>query len=479
VTSLLRKIGNAAAAPSKAPVPVGDSGMRVSVIGGGRNKDEQCLRAYGSNQTVLVNTSLVARSCAGQAWKLFRSEPKDGRRRYTTSDQGSDQRTEVISHPALNLLQNPNPFWSQFRLFELLQLWQELTGKWHLVVERAPGLDVPIGLWPVRPDRMTPVPDPEKYLLGWLYKSPSGGTIALDPDEVICEYLPDPLDPYNGTGPAQAVLTEVEGVRNAVEWNRNFFANSARPDGVIQVDHRLDDDEWKDLTDRWRDAHRGTARAHRVAVLEAGATFVPGGTPPKDMDFANLLSTAGDRVREAWGVHKVMTGITEDVNRANAQTGEEVFAAWQVDPRLKRRRDTLNFQYLPMFRATGQGVEWDYVYPMPRNREQDALELTSKSAAAAALIGAGLEPADVLEAVGLPAMKTAPKPPPSGLPPGTPGAGMPGQPAAVPGESGQGGDMDNALRVLRARAGWDAEAWSALDEYMRHAAAWNRLAGAR
>lgn len=475
MASLLGKIRDATvpAASGRPPVPVGGS-MRVQVLGGARNNDEQCLRAYGSNQTVLANTALIARSCAGQAWRLYRKAKQDGRQRYSTADQGGDPRTQVLQHPALNLLNNPNEHWSPFRLFELLQLWQELTGKWHLVVERAPGSDVPIALWPVRPDRMRPVPDPDSYLAGWVYTAPDGREkIPLAVNEVIYEFLPDPLDPYNGVGPAQAVLTEVEGIRYAVEYNKNFFANSARADGVIQVDHRLDDDEWDDLTSRWREAHRGVSRAHRVAVLEAGATWVPGGTAPKDMDFCNLLSTGGDRVRESWGMHKIMTGLTEDVNRANAQTGEEVFAAWQVDPRLQRRRDTFNFQYLRMFGPVGEGVEWDYVYPMPRNREQDALEITSKSSSVAVLVASGFEPEDVLAWAGLPPMRTVPNPP---APPAAPGAG------AVPGESGQDGDPDNALRVLRARAGWDSEAWSAVDDQMRQAAAWNSLrtlAGAR
>ena len=64
-------------------------------------------------------------------------------------------------------------------------------------------------------------------------------------------------------------------------------------------------------------------------------------------------------------MHKVMTGVTDDVNRANAQTGEEVFASWKVAPRLDRWRDVLNTQFLPLFGSAGEGVEFDYVFPQP------------------------------------------------------------------------------------------------------------------
>jgi HK97 family phage portal protein len=440
--------------------------------------DEAYLRAYGRNGTTFSNGGLLASATAGPEWKLFRKQKRDGRQRYSTSDVGSDQRTEVLQHPALSLLCSPNRYWSRFRLFEISQLYQDLTGKAHWVLTKAAGM--PTGIWPVRPDRMQPVPDRDKYLLGWLYTSPGGGEqVGLDPDEVIYNPLPDPLDSYGGTGPIQSVLTEIDAVDYAAQYNRNFFSNSARPDGVLSVDHRVSDEEWDELTDRWREAHRGVARAHRVAVLE-GVTWVPTSTAPKDMDFPVLMSTGGDRIREALGMHKIMTGLVDDVNRANAQTGEEIFAAWKVAPRLRRWKDVINFHYLPQFGEVGKDVEFDFLYPMPVNREQDNLELAAKANAVLALVTAGYDQADVLQVVGLPSMKavltlssqpalpprwTAPTAVPAA--PGAPAAGEPAQAAVA-----------EALATLRASAGWDSKAWDRLEE-MRQTAAWNSLAGAR
>jgi len=465
VPSLARKL-LAKADPSPPPVPMSETGIWTlpasRAHAGGA--DEAFLRAYGANGTTFSNCLLLAEATAGPAWVLFRDQPADGRVRYTTSDEGSDQRVQVVKHAALNLLNNPNPFWSRERLFEISQLYQDLCGKCHWVITKKMG--IPVGLWPVRPDRMQPVPDPDKYLLGWLYTAPGGReTVALDPDEVIYNPLPDPVDAYNGTGPVQSVMAEIDAIRYAAQYNRNFFSNSARPDGVLSVDHRVDDDEWDELTARWRESHRGVSRAHRVAVLE-GVTWVPTSTAPKDMDFANLMSSGGDRIREALGMHKIMTGMTEDVNRANAQTGQEVFAAWKVAPRLRRWRGVINYQLLPMFGKTGEGVAFDFLYPTPVNREADALELTAKANAAAALVAAGYEPAAVLKVVGLPAMPVITAPPPGGLPVGT--SGM--TPAAVPGESGQGGDALNWRRY------GDFDPFAA---YRSHQAAWNSLAGAR
>jgi len=148
------------------------------------------------------------------------------------------------------------------------------------------------------------------------------------------------------------------------------------------------------------------------------------------------------------GMHKVMTGVTDDVNRANAQTGEEVFANWKVVPRLDRWRDVLNFQFLPLFYPSGAQIpyEFDYIYPLPANREQDNAELTAKAAAAQKLVQSGYDPSDVLEVVGLPDMgvvETA-----------TQGAALP--PGWVPEPANAPSTQDTAELAARYQAMWNA-----------------------
>jgi hypothetical protein len=151
----------------------------------------------------------------------------------------------------------------------------------------------------------------------------------------------------------------------------------------------------------------------------------------KDMDFANLRGVSREIIREAYGLHGAMLGLSEDINRANAQTAEEVFQSWKIVPRLDRRKETLNNLFLPLFGSPGQNVEFDYVSPVPANREQDNSELTAKANAAGILIQLGVfDPQDVLEVIGLPPMAAittpepaAPEPQPEPAPPPQPQAG--------------------------------------------------------
>ena len=452
---------------SNAPVPMGSGQIVMPGMSAGANPDLTLIRTYKQNGTVRSNAGLIAESVAEQDWVMFRKGAPQ--QRFTTSDQGSDQRKQVMVHAALNVLENPasvlvngvrKPVFDRFQLFELSDIWMTQTGKSHWIVDFAEGASkIPLGLWPVRPDRMTPVPDRQKFLAGWIYTSPDGREhVPLLPTEVIFNRFADPEDLYGGCGPVQSVLTDIEAADYASQWNRNYFVNSAEPGGVLQLDHELGEGEFNELVDRWRETHRGVARAHRIAVLEAGVTWVPNAHGSvKDMDFAKLRETMRDIIREALGMAKVMTGVSDDVNRAAAQTGQEVFAAWKVEPRLKRWRNVLNTQFLPLFGATAEGVEFDFVYPRPENREQDALELKTKSEAALALVTAGFEQKSVAAAVGLPEMEVAltvsddPALPPRWTP------GAPAAPAAAPAAS------PAAAAALRAAAGWDSPLWAALD----------------
>jgi HK97 family phage portal protein len=403
-------IGKILAKAPASPVPYsGGNHSLTSLSGGGNSDPEGYMRAYGASGTVFSIVSMLARQTAKKQWRMYREQPQDGRRRYTTGDKGSDQRTEVIKHLALAVWNKPNPFMSGFALRELSQTYLDLTGEAYLVIQRDPRASFPIGLWPVRPDRMEPVPDREKYLAGYVYRGPNGELVPLLPNDVIMIKYPNPFDPYHGLGPIQSVLIDIDAAKYSASWNRNYFLNSATPGGVIQVDKRLQDDEWNELTNRWRETHRGVAAAHRVAVLEQGATWVPNAHTVRDMDFANLRGLSRDVIREAFAMHKAILGSVEDVNRANAQTAQEHFESFLIMDRLDRWKDTLACSYLPLFGSTGEGVELDFDDPVTGNREADALELKNKSEAAAALVAAGYDPADVLETVGLPDMGVAEK----------------------------------------------------------------------
>jgi HK97 family phage portal protein len=432
-------------------VPIGFTGRsRVSMPFIRYNDLEAQLQAMGSVGILFAIVDKLATAVASVEWHLYR-KAKSGK---------PEDRIEVTDHPALTVLRKPNAFTTQQEMVEAGQQHHELTGETWLVVGRSPiAKTLPLELWNVRPDRMKPVPDNKNFLVGYIYTSPDGEEVPLQLQDVIFIRRPNPMDPFRGISSIGSVLAHIDGERYSAEWNRNFFINGAHPGGIIQVDKRLSDPEFDEMVLRWREQHQGIANAHRVAVLENGAKYIDARLTQKDMDFTGLSNLSGEKIRESFGFPKPMLGSVDDVNRANAEAGEYVFARWLVDTRVARWKQALNNDFLPLFGEIGTDLEFDYDSPVPADRAADNQERDSKVTAAVAMIGLGFDPEEVCEWLDLPVMTyTKPKPPPApspppgaggtddpgGSPPGTGEPGAPGEPAGPAGPA-----EENALRLVR------------------------------
>jgi HK97 family phage portal protein len=379
---------------------------------GGVGGDERLMETMGNVGTVFAIVSMLARSTASADWHLYR-KAKSGNK---------DDREEVTSHAALDLINRPNKFMTLQELIETAQQHVDLTGEADVLLSLAGRL--PYEMWPVRPDKITPVPDPYDFIAGYVYRGPDGEQIPLSTNEVMQIRMPNPLDPYSGLGPVQAILADIDSAMYSTEWNKNFFLNSAEPGGIIQVDHRMEDAEFREMQERWSEQHKGVSKAHRVAIIESGSQWVDRKITQRDMEFTQLSMLSRDKILEAFGFPKAMIGIVEDVNRANAETSEYVYTKWLIVPRLDRWRAMFNNDLLPAY-AGGDQLEFDYDSPVPTNSEDEVQMLAAKWQAVAWAVPLGFDPASLLEALDLPKVdfeKPAPPPAPVIAPPAALGA---------------------------------------------------------
>lgn len=353
------------------------------------------LGAMAATGTSFAVIDLLANSTAQVGWGM-----------YTIPTSGLEEdRVPVTQHAALDLVDRPNPFMTRQYLMEAVQQHYESCGEGAIVLYKVGSL--PIEMWPCRPDRLSPVPSPTKFLTGWVYAGPDGEKVPLAVDEILWLRTPNPQDPYRGLGPFGALTADLESTQYAAQWNRNFFTNGAEPGGIIEIAESLDQDEFDEKRARWQEQHRGVAAAHRVAILEAGMKWVTTGITQKDMQFVELRKVSRDTIMEAKRVHGHMLGIAEDVNLANAQAADATFARWQSVPRLERWKQLFNVQLLPMFGGTATGREFDYDNPVPEDRETENATLTAKCLAWAALVEKGADPASAAQIVGLPEIEMA------------------------------------------------------------------------
>jgi HK97 family phage portal protein len=379
---------------NKAPVPY-TSRARTwgGRLWGSRTDAEAQMRTMGTIGTVFGIVHRTSNATSQVQWKL-----------WETARSGlMEDRKPVTSHLALDIWNRPNPFYTGQLFREAVQQHVDLVGEGVWVIARDPRMrSIPLELWPVRPDRIEPVPSRENFLAGYVYVSPDGEQVPLRLDEVIRLMMPNPLDPYRGMGPIQSVLTDIDASKYSAEWNRSFFVNSALPGGIIEVPGEWNDEEFGQFRERWEEQHRGVAAAHRVALLESGARWVDRKFTMVDMQFAEMRGLSREIIREAYTIPQFALGIIDDVNRATAEASKAWFAEQLTIPRLERIKGAANQFFLPLFGDAARGLEFDYCDPVPPDAEARDRERESKAKAAKLYVDAGFAGGSVVEALELP-----------------------------------------------------------------------------
>jgi HK97 family phage portal protein len=349
-----------------------------------------------SESTLFSVLDLLSTSTASVEWNAYR---KAGARR------NPEQEPEEISgdqNLAVKLWHKPNPFMTGTHLRSLCQWHRDAVGEAYMVVKYFDGTQLPQSWWPVRPDRIKPVPDPDKFLIGYMYTGPDGTKVPLELHEVLRIIgRPHPTDPHRGIGAVQALLTALGTSMSAQQWIATFFQNDATPGGIIELGEGLEDHEFRKLVRRWNEQHRGVSRAHRVAILEYGK-WTPRSINMKDMQFTELRTLTRDQILEAYRIHKHMLGASDDVNLANAQAADGTFAKWSSVPRLGEWKALANGPYVELFGETG--IEFEFESPIQEDGEENRKDLESRVNAALRLIGEGADWDRTLETFGLPAL---------------------------------------------------------------------------
>ena len=261
-------------------------------------------------------------------------------------------------HPAQELLDRVNPHWTGGDLWRATETYLNLWGVAYWAVERADS-GQPFELWPLRPDRVRVVSDPEEYIRGYVYTGLSGQSLAFTPDEVVRLRYFNPLDEYAGMSPIAPVRLSLELGRDALHGNMHGLANDSSPGMVIETSERHTERDFLDFYDRLESRMRGPKNRRRPLVLGAGMRPSQVGFSPKDMEYLNALRWTVEDVARAFNVPKPLLHDLERATYSNIETARRMFWETCIVPELRFFEDTLREQLLPMFGDRSLTAEFD------------------------------------------------------------------------------------------------------------------------
>lgn len=282
------------------------------------------------------------------------------------------EQIELEEHEALDVLYRANNAMTRFDLVNLSVQYLELTGEAPWFISYKDGKPDQIIL--LRPDRLTVLPGKDGEVIGGYKYRVYGDTgmkeLDLEPHEVILLKYTDPDNPMRGKGPLQAAAMVVDLDNYAEKWNSQFFKNSAQPSAALKTDKTLSKDVRARLERKLKENYQGQDNAHKTIILENGLSFEKMSLSQKDMDFIEQQRFSRDKILAIFRVPRTALGITDDVNRANAEATDYVFAKRTIKPKMIRIVEQLNEFFLPLFGDKTEDLFFWFEDPVPQNTEQ-------------------------------------------------------------------------------------------------------------
>ena len=314
-------------------------------------KSDEYLKAFVG--TVFACVSAIAEETANIELNLFRRKSQN-------------EYEQVESHPVLDLLYKVNPLYTSYLMWEATQAYLSLSGEafWWLV---GPTPN-PKEIWVLRPDWVTIKDTKDRLITSYVYGPP--GTPINEKIEIPFEQMVhfkdfNPRNAYRGYGATKAGAKSIDENQFQQDYSRNFFYNSALPGGALQTDKNLTDEQYERVHEDWEATHRGSKKAWKVAILEAGLKWQDIGINQKDMDFVEGRRLTRDEILMIYRVPKPIIAINDDVNRAASRESRAIFLENNITHKMKRFTTFLNEFLLP--RYGDDTLFFDYENPVPND----------------------------------------------------------------------------------------------------------------
>lgn len=222
-------------------------------------------------------------------------------------------KTEVTSPAFSPLLNKPNGYQNTIQFLEQWVTSKLIHGNAYILKERD-NRNVVVGLSVLDPVRTKPLvaPDGSVYYqltADWL-SGVADATPPVPASEIIHDRMNTFYHPLVGISPIYAAgLSASQGLH--IQRNSSaFFANGARPGGILTAPARINDETAKRIKEHWQGNYTGP-NAGNVAVLGDGLEYQPMVMTAVDAQLMLQLKMTAESVATTFHVPLYMVGLAE------------------------------------------------------------------------------------------------------------------------------------------------------------------------
>lgn len=282
---------------------------------------------------------------------------------YLCRKDAKGEEIKVEKHPALDLLNRPNPLDKNGTTF-IRKLFIDYLATGTMIIARDDTEGEPRELWRINP-KFLKVKE-GKYGLPTSYRIEAqrgGKDFIVDAitgkSNLFVYNRPNPENDFMGQSPLDAAAAWVDVLNNAAEWNASNLENSGSQSGIITIKgNGVSQEAIGKFVEEYRKRNTGAKKAGNIAVFPVEADFKSTSTSPKDMDFQNACLVAARAIADTYGVPFPLIS-PEAATYSNQETAIENFFEQTVCPIADEFFENFG-AWLLSFYKDNQGLELEF-----------------------------------------------------------------------------------------------------------------------
>ncbi len=237
-----------------------------------------------------------------------------GKLRIKLVEQDDDNLWSETTSPSFSpVLTKPNGYQNRIKFLEQWVMSKLLHGNAYILKERD-NRGVVTDLYVLNPNRVKPLVAPDGsiyYQLGadWLSGVPEAQP-PVPASEIIHDTMNALFHPLFGTSPIFACGLAAGHGLSIQRNSANFFANGARPGGILTAPGRISEDNAKRLKARWQERYSGEDTG-TVAIMGDGLTYVPMTMTAVDAQLIDQLKMSAEMICSVFHVPPFLLGLAE------------------------------------------------------------------------------------------------------------------------------------------------------------------------
>jgi phage portal protein BeeE len=300
----------------------------------------------------------------------------------TYANRAGDQVEEVLDHPVLDLLQNPDPIYTGSMWMHMLFWFKEVSGRAYLYVgEKVNG--VPVSAYILPSQFAWPMLSDTGFIAGYYYGRNRSDPMRIAAEDVV--YLRQhgsPVHPAGGMSWLFSVMAETDMEAAALQAEAQRWLNGGMPGMVFKAAPTTTDAQMRQINAHLNQSTRGVGKAGSILLLR-DTELIQYGTKPHEMQYVEGITTTEKRIYDAAGIPEPIYRLNS-ANLASATVANAQYMRYTIAPRLATLAGELTELLLPHY-GVEPGEMW-FCFDDPTQDDQIALATELRAAEAQGII---------------------------------------------------------------------------------------------